>query len=457
MRLAQILHVMIVLACVPGLASADDILLDLDHDATTSDIDLLWSGGLPIFDVFRAPNPITLDEPSHHLGLANGWSWVDAPAPLAPGGLHYYLVREAPICGNGLIDTGEPCDYMSGSGACCSSSCEVCSYEIAVAGAEEIELSGQGIGAVFTRDFDGLGVTDLMLVHPNENNAEVTVYFGEREPGAATFDNAESSSAGAFVRGIDLADFDDDGLIDLAVGSQGGFSGSLVLGSLCGSDGNANHRFPLLRGLGDGSFAFHSCLTMADTFGWHDSNINGLRVADLDEDGEEDIVISRQGNYGPKVVLAYFGQGDFTFSERVVIYDSGTSGNRPKNVEVGDFTDNGHLDILVETFSSTFLFEGDGRGEFAQTGYGGPWPVATTEVNVDGFVDLVTSQGQTIEIRYGLPGGDFLDPPQVLSIDPHSRVVVADFDGDGFSDVLTLDRNLGENVIGRMHYGQAAP
>lgn len=441
---------------IAGATSADDgILLTVDLDPATSETILTWTGGQPAFDVFRAPNPITLTDRSHHLGLATGWTWTDAPPALGPGDLDYYLVLQAPLCGNGVVDVGEACDFMTGDGQCCSSTCIPCSYSIAVGAEETIEMSGQEIGPVFTLDVDQMGVTDLLIVHPNEAAAEVYVYFGEREPGGATFDGAVASPAGAFVRGMGLGDFDDDGLVDLAVGSQGGFSGSLVLGSLCGSDGNANHRFPLLRGLGDGSFAFHSCLVMADTFGWHDSNINGLRVGDLDEDGEEDIVVSRQGNYGPKVVLAYFGLGNFAFTERVVIYDSGTSGNRPTGVELGDFTDNGHLDILVTTFSSTLLYEGNGTRSFApSTTYGGSGLVPTVEVNADGFLDLVTPQAPNIEIEYGLPGGGFLAPPQVLPVDPYSGVVAADFDGDGLPDILTLDRNLGENVIGRMHYQQ---
>jgi hypothetical protein len=320
---------------------------------------------------------------------------------------------------------------------------------------ETFEMQAGGIGPTHVDDYDRRGTNDLLIVHPNGINeyAEVIVYLGEREPGEQPFNNAVGNDVGGFVRALEPGDFNEDGIADIAAGGYGGFSGDRVIGSICGSDLNANDRFPVLRGIGDGSFELDHCLVMSDNYGWQDSIINGMDVADADGDGHDDIVVSRSGNYGPKIVLLYYGDGSFGFTEAHVLYDAGVSGNRPKRVVSGEFTGDGHVDFLVEATSSTLLVAGLGNRTFAEpVGYGGEWPTTLPDINGDGFGDLLESDADSTTIYFGDGEGGYYPDPQIIPVGTLDGRVIADFSNDGLPEILLMDNVPGDNVIAEMYY-----
>ncbi len=321
--------------------------------------------------------------------------------------------------------------------------------------AEIIEMQAGGIGVSHIDDYDRRGTNDLLVVHPNGINeyADVIVYLGEREPGEQSFNDAVGNDVGGFVRDLEPGDFNEDGLPDLAAGGYGGFSGNLVLGSICGTDGNANDRFPVMRGIGNGSFELDHCLSMSDNVGWQDSVITSVDVADVDGDGHDDIAVSRTGNYGPKVVLLYFGDGNFGFTAAQVVYDSGVSGNRPKAVEAGEFTGDAHVDVLIEANSGILIAAGLGNREFAEpVGYGGEWPTTLPDVNGDGFGDLLESDANSTTIHFGDGEGGYYPEPQVIPIGMLDGRVIADFSNDGLPEILLMDYIPGDNVLAEMYY-----
>jgi hypothetical protein len=321
--------------------------------------------------------------------------------------------------------------------------------------AEVFEMQAGGLGPRHIDDYDRRGTNDLLIVHPNGINeyAEVIVYLGEREPGEQPFNDAVGNDVGGFVRALEPGDFNEDGIADLAAGGYGGFSGNLVLGSICGTDPNANDRFPVMRGIGDGSFELDHCLSMSDNQGWQDSVITGMDVADVDGDGHDDIAVSRTGNYGPKVVLLYFGDGSFGFTPAQVIYDSGVSGNRPKAVVAGEFTGDAEVDLLIEADNGILIAVGLGNREFADpVGYGGEWPTTLPDVNGDGFGDLLESDANSTTIYFGDGEGGYYPEPQVIPIGMLDGRVIADFSADGLPEILLMDDFPGDNVIAEMYY-----
>ncbi|MGZ4733148.1 MAG: FG-GAP-like repeat-containing protein, partial [Terriglobales bacterium] len=126
-----------------------------------------------------------------------------------------------------------------------------------------------------------------------------------------------------------------------------------------------------------------------------------------------------------------------------------TVGSRPQNTVLGDFNNDGRLDLAATNVSantiSVLLGNGDGTFQL-QTAYAtgaSPIAIASGDFNRDGNLDLVAGNAgaATISVYLGNGDGTFL-PQQVYAVGngPQS-IAVADFNGDGFLDLAVLDRN----------------
>jgi len=122
--------------------------------------------------------------------------------------------------------------------------------------------------AMAVADFNGDGVPDLAVGLQNLSSIQVFLGNGDGTftPGAVT----TPPNGNLQVGGMGAADFNEDGHIDLFVGSTSKFS-------------------MLLPGNGDGTFQAPSQLY--DSF-WVSSAVAGVAVADLNGDGKPDIVLS---------------------------------------------------------------------------------------------------------------------------------------------------------------------
>src|SRR5690606_12613194 len=178
---------------------------------------------------------------------------------------------------------------------------------------------------------------------------------------------------------------------------------------------------------------------------------HGIVVADLDEDGNGDLVVSAPGANAVAVLL---GRGDRQFSPPIQ-YMTGTG---PKQAAIADVDGDGILDIVTANQDSAedqdvSVLLGVGDGTFAPAvnlaACSNPHQVALGDLNGDGAIDVaVACWGEAnLAIILGVGDGTFQPAQLVFSggENPHG-LVVADLDGDGDLDIAVAA--LGSSVVG---------
>jgi hypothetical protein len=185
---------------------------------------------------------------------------------------------------------------------------------------------------------------------------------------------------------------------------------------------------------GDGTFQPQA------TYSVTDANGNGIgptsvAVGDFNNDGNLDVVTA---NYTDGTVSVLLGNGDGTFQPAVTY----VVGNNPNSVAVGDFNHDGNLDIVVANTAdntvSVLLGNMDGTFQTAVSYNVGAGPFAVATAKINGHYDVVTanSKDNTVSVLEGNSDGTF--KPQVAysvtdangkGITPES-VALGDFDGN---------------------------
>lgn len=239
--------------------------------------------------------------------------------------------------------------------------------------------------AVVAGDFDENGISDLAVTSLNEPLAWVLLGQGAGGIGDGTFVASPTPALGGNGSyDIDAADFDEDGICDLAI--LHGWGGVQILMG----QGAA--------GIGSGTFALGPLYVMPSS-----SVYQAILVGDFDRDGIFDLAVAD----GYAQVLALQGQGaagvgNGSFAAPVPY----ASGVYPNDLANGDFNGDGVPDIAVARHCPFY----SGQGNVALL--------------------LGMSQG-------GVPMGTFLPDPSYYTTPGFPKeVLVDDFDGDGIADLV---------------------
>jgi len=231
-------------------------------------------------------------------------------------------------------------------------------------------------------DFNGDGILDLAVTVQNDcsgflncRTSVVNTLFGK---GDGTFGGEQTYfSGGYFAISVAAADFDGDGKADLAVANQ------------CRTKQECSYGVVrILLNNGDGSFHVKwPSATMPAGY-----SVGAITASDFNADGKADLAVVNQymsSNFPPASVggiSVLLGHGDGTF-DAAQSYSSG--GVLAFAVAIADFNGDGKPDLLVANDSSSGLLLGDGMGSFQKAqlyNEGGP-SLAVGDFNHDGRPD----------------------------------------------------------------------
>jgi hypothetical protein len=331
--------------------------------------------------------------------------------------------------------------------------------------------SGSGPHSVATGDVNNDSRLDIVVANFWTNN--VGIFLGH---GDGTFSNQTTYSTDYDSRpsSVDVGDFNNDSRLDIIVANYWAGTVSLFLGygngafssqitfstgsssgpwSITIGDFNNDSRLDVaianrwsdnlgvFVGYGNGSFSSQiTYSTGSDSSPW------SVAVGDLNGDGHSDIAVA---NYGTSNVGLYIGYGNGNFTTQQTL--STASPSSPRSVAVGDFNNDGRLDITVANYwaNNIGIFLGDGNGTFSSqttynTGAGSaPSSIAVGDFNNDSRLDIVVANSGTNNIGVCLGYGDGTFASQTTFSTGYNSwpnvIAVGDFNNDDQLDIVVAN------------------
>ena len=183
---------------------------------------------------------------------------------------------------------------------------------------------------------------------------------------------------------------------------------------------------------------------------------SGVAVGDFDENGTLDLAIANAG--GDSVTIEK-GDGHGGF---VPFHSYHQGFVEPVAIVVGDFNGDGHLDFATANASgndvSVYLGRGDGSFDesHAQTlpADTRPEDIAVGDFNGDGALDLIVPDGGSNNVSVFLGNGDGTFQPHrtvVTEAEQPTRIAIGDVDRDGILDFVINSLNNSEVIVFRGH------
>jgi len=282
-------------------------------------------------------------------------------------------------------------------------------------------------------DFNKDGIPDLAIA--NHDRKYLTVLAGD---GKGAFTPLKGSPFHVEVRphthGVVAADFNGDGNLDLVTDSWGNNQLAILFGNKTGG--------------------FYSGIKYIKV-GKHP--YQRVRSADLNKDGHADIVTTNLDGNNTTILL---GDGKGNFHEPPG--SPFACGDSPFGVAIGDINNDGNLDLAIVnspsvTSSNTgrdglWILLGDGKGKFATmsgspftTGIG-PTRVAIGDMNGDGIQDIAVANYKSGTVTIFIMGKKGVISSYTVTVGSKpDGIAIGDLNGDGKKDIIVA--NSGSNYL----------
>lgn len=316
------------------------------------------------------------------------------------------------ICGNGILEIGEQCD--DGNLKARDGCSKVCTVEL-----------GKLVPSLAFADLDGDINNDIVLTN---DRGQV---LGLMSDGAGRFREIRNLGTARKKTGAAIGDFTGDGLLDVAFVSKTARDGAITLATNAGGGVFTTSPLPVTLPV-----------------------IGPLLTGDFDRNGLPDLAVGYRGGWA-------------------VLYNDGFGPTRPSTVALprayknvvkmaaADFDEDGWLDLFAAFGTKkvpSLLFRGSATGAFsAGEAVGSPAEPLTDPFAVDldqdehqDIASCSSENGLSCRVYYGNGAGQFgaaaLPSSSAVGREPRSAGT-ADFDHDGFADVIGVSRTDGQAVI----------
>ncbi|MGA2418670.1 MAG: FG-GAP-like repeat-containing protein [Candidatus Acidiferrum sp.] len=289
--------------------------------------------------------------------------------------------------------------------------------------------SGSTITSVNVVDVNGDGRLDLIVTGSKSSTVSFVATMVGNGDGTFQLPIETDFSGVHFPSRPIVADLNGDGVLDLAYTSASGVQ--TILGN------------------GDGTFRTGPSTAISQI------GLGVVAVGDFNNDGIVDLVLTVYDPFttGLEYVGVMLGNGDGTFGALSQVSGTATAFTSGLTAAVGDFNNDGNLDIAtgIQTSGSSIqgyllISLGGGNGTF-QAAYSVPnvnsitTPLLVADFNGDGNLDLLTGGYSYM----GQGNGSFVIAQASAGL--IDDVVVADFNNDGRPDVLNETFTTSGNTV----------
>ena len=289
-------------------------------------------------------------------------------------------------------------------------------------------------------DLDGDGWLDVAGTVVDDSSVAVKLNDGE-----GGWQRRRDWNTTRFPTDLAIGDFDGDGRPDLVTPA-----------SAAQSQGD----FALLRNLGNGEFAAREDYRLPGTS-------DSFSLADLSSDGVADLLTGLIRS-GPNFLSSARGDGSRGFAPAELLAPLGSFGAyRPLDDALADFNADGHLDVVLAMDgppNAALVALNDGTGQFDVASdvllmtTGRPHGVAVGDFNNDGLVDIAVPNSSIgnidLSIFFNLGNGNWGSEQRYATQGVPIYPVVGDLDGDGWLDVVVGNQTSNIITIFRNNQGQ---
>jgi hypothetical protein len=179
-----------------------------------------------------------------------------------------------------------------------------------------------------------------------------------------------------------------------------------------------------------------------------------VSMADLDSDGHLDLVLAK-GRHWPLVSRVLLGDGHGAIRDA---YNLTPTAYRSYSARLADLDADGDLDVVLsnDTPDPKLVFLNDGHGRFHPgSSYGRPeWETrnaAVADLNHDGLADIVVAnrsdRGAVNYACLNQGAGRFSADCRVLARYSATTITAADVNGDGWVDLVVPHRDGGQSYV----------